>query len=148
MLLLDNHGSHMSIEGLDLCKKNGVTLLTFPPHCSHRLQPLDVAVYAPLKKYYSTACTSWMHRNPAIPMTIMNISECLSDAYFQAFTPKNVLSGFRATGIWPLNQSVFFDDDFAASNVTDREFPPAQSSEVDTTLSTEGKGFSFCVFFL
>jgi len=44
MLLLDNHESHMSIEELDLCKENGVTLLTFPPHCSHRLQPLDVAV--------------------------------------------------------------------------------------------------------
>jgi len=45
-------------------------------------------VYAPLKKYYSTGCTSRMHRNPAVPMTIMNIAECFSDAYFQAFTPQ------------------------------------------------------------
>jgi hypothetical protein len=84
-----------------------------------------------------------MHRNPAVPMTIMNIAGCFSNAYFQAFTPKNVLSGFRATGIWPLNRSVFSDANFAASNVTDREFPPANSSEVDSNFNTGGQGFSF-----
>jgi len=76
LLLLDNHESHLSTEVLDLCKENGVTLLTFPPHCSHRLQPLDVGVHGPLKGYYSNACTSWMHANPGKLMTIMDIAQC------------------------------------------------------------------------
>ena len=75
LLLLDHHESHMSIEGLDLCKANGITLLTFPPHCSHRLQPLDVAVYAPLKQHYNNACTSWLYCSPRVPMSVMNIAQ-------------------------------------------------------------------------
>ena len=36
-LLLDNHYSHLAIDVLDYCKDNGVVLLSFPPHCSHKL---------------------------------------------------------------------------------------------------------------
>ncbi|KAJ8888440.1 hypothetical protein PR048_007930 [Dryococelus australis] len=42
LLLLDNNSSHVSFPVLDLCKASGVFVLFFPPHCSHRLQPLDI----------------------------------------------------------------------------------------------------------
>lgn len=38
LLLLDNHESHISVEVLDFCKEVGIVLMTFPPHCSHKLQ--------------------------------------------------------------------------------------------------------------
>ncbi|KAF2878894.1 hypothetical protein ILUMI_27271 [Ignelater luminosus] len=47
MLLLDNHVSDVSIQALDYCKRNGIVLLSFPPHCTHKLQPLDRAVFGP-----------------------------------------------------------------------------------------------------
>ena len=50
LLLLDNHYSHLAIDVLDYCKDNGVVLLSFPPHCSHKLQPLDRTAFGPLKK--------------------------------------------------------------------------------------------------
>lgn len=112
LMIFDNHESHISIEVIDLCKESGVVLLTIPPHCSHRLQPLDVAVYGPLKRYYSNACTSWLHANPGVPMTIMNIASCFGTAYQAAFTPKNIASAFRETGIWPFNKDIFTADDF------------------------------------
>ena len=46
--LLDSHASHVSLEAVRFCRENGIQLLTFPPHCSHRLQPLDVTMYGPL----------------------------------------------------------------------------------------------------
>ena len=55
LLLLDNHASHVSMEVVRFCRENGIHLLTFPPHCSHRLQPLDVAVYGPMKAAYKRA---------------------------------------------------------------------------------------------
>jgi transposase len=112
LLILDNHESHVSIESIDLCKANGVILLTIPPHCSHRLQPLDVAVYGPLKRHYSNACTSWLHGHPGVPMTIMNVASCFGVAYQSAFTPKNILSGFTNSGIWPFDRDRFTEDDF------------------------------------
>lgn len=64
ILLLDNHGSHLSLQGIDFCRQHGVVLLSFPPHCSHKLQPLDRSVYGPLKRYVSRAIDSWMKDNP------------------------------------------------------------------------------------
>ncbi|KAG1696941.1 hypothetical protein GQR58_006140 [Nymphon striatum] len=52
ILLMDNHESHLSLEVMDMARENGLTIVTFPPHCSHRLQPLDVSFYGPLKSYY------------------------------------------------------------------------------------------------
>ncbi|XP_046687436.1 uncharacterized protein LOC124373085 [Homalodisca vitripennis] len=72
ILLLDNHESHLSADVLDLFKDNGVTLLSFPPHCSHKLQPLDRSVYGPLKKYINTACDAWICTNKR-PMGIYDI---------------------------------------------------------------------------
>ncbi|XP_050338227.1 uncharacterized protein LOC126764602 [Bactrocera neohumeralis] len=53
MLLLDNRGSHLSIEAIDLALDHGITLLSFPPKFTHKMQPLDVAVFAPFKGHFN-----------------------------------------------------------------------------------------------
>lgn len=35
LLTFNNHGSHLSIEVLDFCVEQGITLLSFPPHTSY-----------------------------------------------------------------------------------------------------------------
>lgn len=52
LLLLDNHESHKFYPALEYARENNVILLSFPPHTTHRLQPLDVAVYGPIKTFY------------------------------------------------------------------------------------------------
>ena len=42
-----NHKSHITLEVVDLARKNRLSILTFSPHCSHRMQHLDVSVYGP-----------------------------------------------------------------------------------------------------
>lgn len=64
LLILDNHDSHLAIEVLNFCKDNGIIMLSFPPHTSHRLQPLDKSVYGPFKKFYFATIDYWMTNNP------------------------------------------------------------------------------------
>jgi hypothetical protein len=53
LLLLDGHASHTKgIDLIDLAREKGVVLLFYPPHCTHKLQPLDVDFMKPLSKYY------------------------------------------------------------------------------------------------
>ena len=42
LLLLDGHSSHKNYEAVKYAREKGVILMCFPPHCTHRLQPLDV----------------------------------------------------------------------------------------------------------
>jgi hypothetical protein len=55
LLLLDNHQSYLAVKVPDLVKENGVVLLSFPPHTSHKLQPLHRSVYGPFKKFVNNA---------------------------------------------------------------------------------------------
>ena len=124
LLLLDNHESHMSLAAIDFARANGIVILTFPPHCSHRLQPLDVSVYSPFKRYYNLHCTNRLTvEKPGKPITIYDVAEIAGKAFPQAFTPSNITSGFKATGIWPFNETIFTDEDFLCSSITDRPNP-------------------------
>jgi hypothetical protein len=137
---LDNHDSHISLESLDFCKRSGVVLLTFPPHCSHRLQPLDVAVYGPFKQFYSQSANAWMNNNPGRPMVIHDVAEVVGMAYPLAFTPKNITAAFRSTGIFPYNPNIFTDEDFMSSYVTDRPLVATQAKPIDGAGGSGAQG--------
>ena len=120
VLYLDNHESHISIDVINKVKDNGVTMVTFPPHTSHRLQPLDISVYGPFKAHYNKQCHNWMVQNPAKSITIYNIAGLARPAFECAMSKSNIIKGFSSTGIWPFNPNIFTDDDFLMSAVTDR----------------------------
>lgn len=101
LLLLDNHVSHLNIEVLNFCKLNGIVLLSFPPHCSHKLQPLDRSVFRSLKIFTHKFSDSWMKNNHGRPMSIYDIPLIVKQALPMAATMSNIQSGFRVSGIWP-----------------------------------------------
>ncbi|KAK2158686.1 hypothetical protein LSH36_165g00016 [Paralvinella palmiformis] len=41
ILLLDGHVSQKTLDAIAFAGEHGLHLVTFPPHCSRRLQPLD-----------------------------------------------------------------------------------------------------------
>jgi len=120
LLLLDNHDSHLNIEVLNFCKFNGIVLLSFPPHCSHKLQPLDRSVFRSFKTYTHKFSDSWMRTNHGRPMTIYDIPYIVKQALPMAATMSNIQSGFKVSGIWPYNPDIFTEEEFMPSFVTDR----------------------------
>ncbi|KAF2891146.1 hypothetical protein ILUMI_15027 [Ignelater luminosus] len=45
----DGHVTHISVELIKLAQENQVAIIKLPPHTTHVLQPLDVAVFKGLK---------------------------------------------------------------------------------------------------
>ena len=128
ILLLDNHVSHLSVDVLQFAKDNGVVMVSFPPHCSHKLQPLDRSVYGPLKRYYNVACDDWIVSHKGRTVTIYDVPAMVGLAYPKAMTPANIQAGFKVSGISPFNRNVFTDDEFLPADVTDRPPPPEQEA--------------------
>lgn len=135
LLVLDNHDSHITPNGINLCRQNGITLLTLPPHTSHKLQPLDRTVFGPFKAYYNQVADDFMVNHPGQPMKIQDIPELVGKAFPKAFTPTNIQKGFSSTGIYPFNSSVFSDEDFLGAFVTDRPL----TAKIDENLLSNSK---------
>ena len=119
LLLLDGHVSHKSLAVIDLARQNGVVMITFPPHSTHKLQPLDCVMYGPLKTYYKQECDKWMLSNPGKRISDYDVAGIFSAAYTRAATMDKGINGFACTGIFPFNPHVFEDNDFAPSLTTE-----------------------------
>ena len=122
LLILDNCSSHVDLSVIDFAKEHHITLLSFPPHCSHRLQPLDVSVFGPLKTYKNQKMDSWMRENPGRSMSIHVIPSIVSYAYPLAFTPSNIVAGFRKIGIYPFDLNAITPDEYLQNYATFRPF--------------------------
>lgn len=117
LLLVDNHESHVTLEAVNYARDNGIIYMSFPPHTTHRLQPLDVGIFGPFKAKLKVAFNDWHVNNPGKTLTIYNIPGLAKRAYFESFNCKNITSAFEKTGISPFNRLVFSDDDFAPLQV-------------------------------
>ena len=143
LLILDNHASHVNSEVIQYCKMNNITLLSFPPHCSHEMQPLDKSVYGPFQTFYDQSVDRWCKDplNAGKQMSIHTIPLMVSYAFPKAFTPQNIIAGFRSTGICPLDPNVFPDHKFSPTYSTDHpliaqeQATSSKGSEQDTNPS-------------
>ena len=75
LLLLDGHSSHYNIEAISLARENGVILFTLVPHTTRELQPLDTAVFRPLKKNWYEECHMYVQLHPGRIITKYHFSE-------------------------------------------------------------------------
>ena len=53
LLILDDHGSHLDINTIQLCRANSIHLYSLLHHTTHVFQPLDVVIFHPVKSYFS-----------------------------------------------------------------------------------------------
>ena len=68
LLILDGHRTHYSIDFVRYAVKNGITLLSYPGHTTHLLQPLMSAYLHPSKKHMARQCITTLTKpEPASP---------------------------------------------------------------------------------
>jgi hypothetical protein len=123
LIILDGHQSHKSLALIDLARENHITIVTIPPHTSHRLQPLDLTVYGPLKTAYNRVVDAWLVSNPGKRVTDYELTENFSKAYNTVCSIEKAVKGFKVSGIFPFNKELFTDEDYAPSAATDQPLP-------------------------
>lgn len=119
LIVMDNHETHVSLKAILYARENGIVLLSFPPHCTHKMQPLDKAVFGPFKSKCKASFNDFILSNPGKPITIYDVAKLTALPYLQSFTPCNIISSFKSTGLWPINSLIYSDDDFCPSFATD-----------------------------
>ena len=137
LLIFDNHGSHTTFEVVKMARERGVTIVTLPAHCTHRMQPLDVSVMFSFKTYYAEEVRLWHLAYPGRTLSIHDLSKLVKIAFGRAFTIPNVMKGFEKSGIWPPNPNVFSETNFMMALPTERPEPAMEIEPQPSTSATE-----------
>ena len=104
LVFMDGHTSHINVAVSEFCREKNIILFCFPSHASHLIQPLDVSVYGPLKKYWNDSLNSFSKKYKGLSMSRTHFFPTFESAWKKAVdTPENVRSGFRKCGLVPFN---------------------------------------------
>ena len=95
LILLDSHHAHIAACILNYAKENGIVMLSFPTHCSHKLQLLDRSVFGPFKEYVASSQDNWMRNHPGVPVTIYHILGEVKEGWLNVVTPRNIAKEFE-----------------------------------------------------
>jgi len=107
LLILDGHGSHVTMDFLRYCDSTKILLCVLPPHSTQTLQPLDVALFKPLSTAYSKELSNHLHKAQGqLSVKKGDFFSLFWRAWVSSFIPATVLSSFRATGISPMDPNV------------------------------------------
>ena len=63
LLILDGHGSYVTMDFINYCDRNKILLAIFPPHSTHTLQLLDVVMFKPLLTAYLKELTTHLYNS-------------------------------------------------------------------------------------
>jgi len=110
LLIVDGHGSHITWSFIKYCDRNRILLLVFPPHSTHTLQPLDVALFSPLGTSYTNQLTEHLHSTQGlVGVKKRDFFRLFYESWTCTFTPSLILKAFEVTGLSPPNAAVIVD---------------------------------------
>ena len=147
VLILDGHHSHKTLAAVEFARQHGISMVTLPPHTSHKTQPLDRTVFKALKSAYNSGLERFLVSNPGRRVTLYDMGEIFGTAFNRIATPEKAIHGFRVTGLWPVDSEIFSDEEFAAALMTEEAEPGAppgtkdgREGEAETTTGAETAG--------
>jgi len=104
LLIVDGHGSHLTIELIEFCDAHRILLSVFPPHATHSLQPLDVVVFAPIAKHYSSELDRHLQQSLGLTrVTKRDFFSIFWESWGTTMRPDLIPKSFEATGVWPVD---------------------------------------------
>ncbi|KAI4462372.1 hypothetical protein MML48_4g00012703 [Holotrichia oblita] len=135
LLVLDNHSTHSSLASYNSCRESGIHLVSFPPHTSHRFQPLDITFFGPVKSAYYQECNKYMRHKKYEKINTTDIAELVKNAFNRTAGIEKAVNGFQTTGIFPFNRDVFSEEgSICLLKVIDRRDETFDPSERHQTL--------------
>jgi hypothetical protein len=128
LLILDGHGSHVTMDFIDYCYQNKILLIIYPPHSTHTLQPLDVVLFKPLSTAYTNQISAFIERCQGLTsMSKRDFLPLFLSAWETALKEETILRAFEATGISPLNPERILE------RFTYRQFLSGSSSDSESS---------------
>ncbi|XP_044714534.1 DDE superfamily endonuclease, CENP-B-like protein [Hirsutella rhossiliensis] len=124
LLITDGHSSHVNMDFLEWCDQHRIIVAVFPPHSTHRLQPL-MCPFGPLRPHTPTSSSSGLQRH----RDSSGYRNASSGRYLERirviFSAENIASGWKRTGLLP------FDPEVVLSQIAEKTEDESDSPLLD-----------------
>lgn len=118
ILLLDGHSSHITYHLSKFCNEHKIILVALYPNATHILQPLDVAVFKPVKQNWARAVHDWRKSRNNTQLTKYNFAPILKKVMDESLKKETIENGFRKCGLIPWNPDAI---DFTKTDIMHSE---------------------------
>ena len=130
LLIIDGHKSNLyNLPLYEAMRVNNIEILTIPPHTSHLLQPLDLVPFAQFKKYWESNLMKYNNTHSGWVLNKANFWDILVPSWNSSITPKNIIAGFKKTGVYPHDPKVIPQESLAPSLITDKDSQPEHGED-------------------
>ncbi|KJZ68853.1 hypothetical protein HIM_11756 [Hirsutella minnesotensis 3608] len=124
LLITDGHSSHVNMDFLEWCDQHRIIVAVFPPHSTHRLQPLDVSLFDPLSTAYTNQLIQWAAKTQGlIRLSKREFWSLFWNAFGSSFSAENIASGWKRTGLLP------FDPEVVLSQIMEKTEDESESGD-------------------
>lgn len=108
VLFVDGHISHRSLKLSEFCLQNQIVLVSFLPNTTHICQPMDVAVYGPIKRKWSSTLREFRNANAELSRLPKDMfCDLLNRTVNDVYTPELLKNAFVTTGLYPFDVANF-----------------------------------------
>ena len=120
LLIVDSHKSHVyNVAFFEEMLENNIHVLTIPPNTSHIVQALDSTPFAQFQKNWQRLLLDYNFDHHGQVVGKGDFFKLVVPAWRHAMTVGRIQSGFRKTGIFPINFEAIDKAKFTPSQVTD-----------------------------
>jgi hypothetical protein len=103
ILVVDGHGSHITVDFLFECHRYQIRPVFLPPHTSHCTQPLDLTCFSPIKTRYRAEIAQLASLTDSSKVKKESFTACYNKAREESLTERVIRNGFKAAGLVPFN---------------------------------------------
>jgi hypothetical protein len=105
LLIIDGHSSHITARFIAYCITSKIDFFLLPPHSSHKIQPLDLSTFRPLKTVINLEVDR-IFRHSTMRLPRIEWTSVYIKARARCFKPSSIESGFQKAGIHPFNPEI------------------------------------------
>lgn len=129
LLIFDGASSHLDARIVDAADDHDIVLYCLPSNTTHELQPLDKSVNKSYEHYWDEEVLLYAYQHPNQKLTKMRFNKIFTKVWSNCMTQKNIVNGFRATGLYPYDPNVIPEEAYAPSVLTQLPNPDLQPKE-------------------
>ena len=121
LIVMDSHYAHtFNYVYMKMMYERDIKVMGLKPHTSHLIQPLDKNPFSAFKDAFNNSLCKYNRQMGAKFLKKEDFFSVFNVAWEKSMTKKNIVAGFRRSGLWPPNRHVIMPEQLGPSAVSDK----------------------------